>query len=278
VVGFANPVPGHIYGPMERWPGRPTFHVAATFAQHIASKRPPGVDISNQREGDPVLACDNGVIAHVLRDPNGALIVRLRVDSMVGTLLGYAHLHSYTVSEGQRVKRGQVIGRVGSTGAPGQPHLHLGMNVNGRERDVWPYLQQNQEVASMGYEVFADSLPAGTTWRAKKNATYTVYKPDGSSKKVDLDTGSSAPASHRALIKQTPPKAPNGAGFILISAGSLAGWYAFPGDGDVVVPPTVPLYTQAQLDAAVDKAEHVAGMQAATKTAAAAVNEAKKFG
>lgn len=44
---------------------------------------------------------------------------------------------------GVQVAQGVAIGHVGSTGAPGQPHLHFGLNINGVEVDAWPYLDQN---------------------------------------------------------------------------------------------------------------------------------------
>ncbi|MFZ8825446.1 MAG: M23 family metallopeptidase, partial [Candidatus Caldipriscus sp.] len=43
----------------------------------------------------------------------------------------YAHLSKILVREGQKVRRGQIIGLVGSTGKSVAPHLHYEVEVNG---------------------------------------------------------------------------------------------------------------------------------------------------
>ncbi|MCB5248577.1 MAG: M23 family metallopeptidase, partial [Candidatus Cloacimonadales bacterium] len=49
-----------------------------------------------------------------------------------GMITLYAHLNSYSVRSGQTVKRGQIIGRVGSTGRSTGAHLHFGLMSSGR--------------------------------------------------------------------------------------------------------------------------------------------------
>lgn len=51
-----------------------------------------------------------------------------------------AHMSSINVREGQRVRGGQVIGRVGSTGNSSGPHLHLVVEKGGRAVNPAPYL------------------------------------------------------------------------------------------------------------------------------------------
>jgi hypothetical protein len=138
-VKFGNPVPSPIQAQAEKWNGK-NFRVTATFKDHIVGKRPPGLDLGDGRQGDPVVAADAGTIVFAGKDiGNGALIVRQRAASQVGTIIGYAHLSRIVVKVGQRVTRGQALGAVGMTGADA-PHLHFGVTVNGREVDPEPYL------------------------------------------------------------------------------------------------------------------------------------------
>ncbi len=61
------------------------------------------------------------------------------IDHGHGVISGYLHLSSVLVKEGDFVKKGQLIGKVGSTGIASGPHLHWGIYVLGRtvEPMVW---------------------------------------------------------------------------------------------------------------------------------------------
>lgn len=52
-----------------------------------------------------------------------------------GVITGYLHLSSLLVKEGDFVKKGQIIGKVGSTGIASGPHLHWGLYVLGKTVD-----------------------------------------------------------------------------------------------------------------------------------------------
>jgi len=138
---FGNPVVGYI-----RPPGSPvivgSFRVTATFAEHVASGRGPGIDIGNGRCGDPIFALHSGLVTFA--GLIGAAKV-VRIDFTDGIhQSGYAHLDTINVKVGQRVTRGQMIGTLGMTGADAC-HLHLGMKKSGVEVDSWPMLEQVQQ-------------------------------------------------------------------------------------------------------------------------------------
>ena len=73
----------------------------------------------------------------------------VEVKSRDGITTKFAHLGEFRVREGQKVQRGDLIARVGMSGAAQKPHVHIETFVNGERRDptrVWqlsykPWLQ-----------------------------------------------------------------------------------------------------------------------------------------
>lgn len=89
----------------------------------------PGLDISGI-QGQPVHAPADGTVTTV--GYNGNYGNQILVDHGFGIVTRYAHLSRFSVAVGQQVRRGQVIGYVGSTGRSTNPHLHYEVLVNGR--------------------------------------------------------------------------------------------------------------------------------------------------
>jgi murein DD-endopeptidase MepM/ murein hydrolase activator NlpD len=140
MVAFSNPVAGIIYAKGAAHPAG-TFVVTATFADHVASGRPAGIDIGNAKCGDPIIAMASGTVS--LAGLIGtAKVVRIRHPQFPGYETGYAHLNTIEVSLNQSVSKGQRIGTLGMTGATAC-HLHWGVKLNGVEIDGWPLLIQN---------------------------------------------------------------------------------------------------------------------------------------
>ncbi|WP_299103413.1 M23 family metallopeptidase [uncultured Winogradskyella sp.] len=81
-----------------------------------------GMDFTAPR-GTPIYASGDGVIK---RADNGSTGYgnHIRIDHGYGYISLYAHLYKYNVKVNQRVKRGDLIGYVGSTGRSEAPHLH----------------------------------------------------------------------------------------------------------------------------------------------------------
>jgi len=91
-----------------------------------------GVDYAASR-GTPVRATGDGKIIHRARKGGYGKTVIIRHGSKYSTL--YAHLSNYDRKARGRVKQGQIIGYVGSTGRSTGPHLHYEFRVNGRHRN-----------------------------------------------------------------------------------------------------------------------------------------------
>jgi murein DD-endopeptidase MepM/ murein hydrolase activator NlpD len=89
----------------------------------------PGLDISADY-GQPVLATADATVTSAA--PNGAYGNMVTLDHGYGIVTKYGHLSRFAVMGGQRVKRGDVIGYVGSTGRSTGSHLHYEIWMNGR--------------------------------------------------------------------------------------------------------------------------------------------------
>lgn len=88
----------------------------------------PGLDIAGDR-GQPVYATAAGTISFAGRQgAYGNLIV---INHGYGLETRYGHLQSFSVKDHQQVQRGDVIGRVGSTGRSTGNHLHYEVLANG---------------------------------------------------------------------------------------------------------------------------------------------------
>ncbi len=81
----------------------------------------PGVDISAPK-GTKVVATADGLVVFAGRRPGYGNLVG--IEHKFGISTRYGHLDRFTVQAGQRVKRGDVIGYVGSTGRTTGSHLH----------------------------------------------------------------------------------------------------------------------------------------------------------
>lgn len=88
-----------------------------------------GQDISTQL-GNPVIATADGYI--LIAEYQGMLGNLIHIDHGFGYQTRYGHLSKFNVKEGDRVKRGQVIGYVGSTGRSTAPHLHYEVIYQGK--------------------------------------------------------------------------------------------------------------------------------------------------
>lgn len=109
------------------------------------------VDILAERN-TPVKAVEDGILARIFESEAGGHTI-YETDPSNKYVYYYAHLEKYAdgLKNGDKIKRGQVIGYVGTSGnaPPNTPHLHFSIGVMGPEKRHW-------QVADVDpYEVFS---------------------------------------------------------------------------------------------------------------------------
>ncbi len=92
--------------------------------------------------GTPIRAPANGRVT--FRGVSGGYGNFTKVSHGGGVTSHYAHQSRFAVSTGQQVKRGQVIGYIGSTGLSTGPHLHFEIFVNGKPYDPAGWVSGDQ--------------------------------------------------------------------------------------------------------------------------------------
>jgi murein DD-endopeptidase MepM/ murein hydrolase activator NlpD len=97
----------------------------------------PGIDVSAPRGTKVVAPADGVVVTAGRRGGYGNAIV---IDHGYGIITRYGHLEAFNVRPGQRVRRGDVIGFVGSTGRSNAPHLHYEVWVNDKTQNPIHYI------------------------------------------------------------------------------------------------------------------------------------------
>lgn len=102
-----------------------------------------GLDFSASR-GTPVYATGGGVVKKAqisyLKTGYGN---QIEIDHGYGYVTKYAHLQLLAVKKGQKVKRGDLIGYVGSTGGSTAPHCHYEIIKNGKKINPIQYIIQD---------------------------------------------------------------------------------------------------------------------------------------
>lgn len=97
-----------------------------------------GLDFTAQ-QGAPIYAAAGGIITTAEHTPDYGKIVK--IDHGSGIETRYAHASQIMVKVGDRVRKGQVVGQVGSTGRSTGAHLHFEVRLNGVPLDPRKYLQ-----------------------------------------------------------------------------------------------------------------------------------------
>lgn len=119
------------------WPVASYVYVSSRFGPRIhpitgEKKNHTGLDIASN-QGTTVYASDGGSVT--LAGWNGGYGNCIMIDHGNGYVTLYGHLSSISVSQGQSVSQGDVIGAVGSTGNSTGPHLHFEVLKDGSRID-----------------------------------------------------------------------------------------------------------------------------------------------
>lgn len=108
-----------------------------TQARSGGARRHDAIDIMAPH-GTPVIAAAPGTVEKLFSSEGGGITVYVRSDDQ-RWIYYYAHLQDYApgLAEGQKVSRGDLLGRVGSSGnaSPDGPHLHFAVHKMVPEED-----------------------------------------------------------------------------------------------------------------------------------------------
>ena len=131
------PKPAPRTGKGFQWPvqGR----VISSFGAKSKGLRNDGINIAAPR-GAPVVAAENGVVVYAGNELRGFGYLVL-IKHAGGWVSAYAHNDRLAVQRGDKVRKGQRIARVGSTGGVKTPQLHFELRKGKRARDPRKYLR-----------------------------------------------------------------------------------------------------------------------------------------
>jgi murein DD-endopeptidase MepM/ murein hydrolase activator NlpD len=119
-----------------RWPVR--GRIIQAFGPKASGGQNDGINVSVP-EGTPIKAAEDGVVAYAgseLKGYGNLVLVR----HANGFVTAYAHASELNVKKGETVKRGQVIGKAGSTGNVTGPQLHFEVRKGATPVDPAQYL------------------------------------------------------------------------------------------------------------------------------------------
>ena len=111
------------------------------------SAKHAGIDLAAPI-GTPIYATADGTVTDAGYN-NGGYGNLIKIDHGKGIETRYGHLSAILVSPGQRVVRGQQIGRMGSTGRSTGSHLHYEVRIDTRAVNPIPFMKSNDYLLAM---------------------------------------------------------------------------------------------------------------------------------
>ena len=112
-----------------------------------------GIDLAGP-VGTPIYATADGLVAKAEWN-NGGYGNLVEINHGQGILTRYGHMSRIAATAGQRVRRGDLIGYMGSTGRSTGSHLHYEVRIDGRAVNPIPFMQSNDALAALQREADA---------------------------------------------------------------------------------------------------------------------------
>lgn len=126
-----------------KWPVPTSARITSPFGYRTIFGKQEfhlGIDIG-EKSGSSIVAANDGEVIMVKKQSYG-YGWHLIVDHGGGQATLYAHTSRIDVKVGDKVKRGQVIAGVGTTGASTGNHLHFEVRINGQQKDPMGYVRK----------------------------------------------------------------------------------------------------------------------------------------
>jgi murein DD-endopeptidase MepM/ murein hydrolase activator NlpD len=125
------------------WPAQGRLTTPYGYQRVVNGKpanRHTAIDIAN-KEGTPIVSSNHGKVA--LADTLYLTGNTVIIDHGLNLFSIYAHMSKMDVKPGQLVKRGQLIGKIGTTGFSTGPHLHYGMLIGNTYINPAPFFESS---------------------------------------------------------------------------------------------------------------------------------------
>jgi murein DD-endopeptidase MepM/ murein hydrolase activator NlpD len=136
-----------------------------------------GVDFAARR-GTPVMAAGSGVIARAGHNGAYGRYIKIRHNGTYATAYGHLNRYARNIRAGKRVRQGQIIGYVGSTGRSTGPHLHYEVHRNNRQMNPMKL-----------------RLPTGNKLTGKRLARFRKFRAEIDQKRASLPVTSTVASS-----------------------------------------------------------------------------------
>ena len=125
------------------WPVPGYSRISSPYGYRIhpifnTKKMHTGIDIPAPT-GTPAVSIDQGKV--IFSGTKGGYGKTIMIQHDDGKVTLYAHNSELIVSVGQRVQKGQVVSKIGSTGNSTGPHLHFEVRINGKHVNPVPYIK-----------------------------------------------------------------------------------------------------------------------------------------